>query len=161
MHVSTKKIVCGLLFRVIGSGLTVKGVNDMRKAKASNSWPTAPAKITKSTVDVQRKTGDRKKKMYSAKISFDYTVEGIKHSSSKIGVGGIVKSSNKSRAQKTVDKYKVGSTAKAFYDPNDPSMAILESGISYGNVIVTIIGLLCPILGLLVIVFGQEARRTG
>jgi hypothetical protein len=115
---STTKIVFGLFFLVIGIGATVLGVKDMCKAKASNSWPTVSAKITKSAVDLDDAI-DRKDRMYSAKISFDYTVDGRKQSSSKVRVGSISKSNSKSRAQKTVDKYKVGSTAKAFYDPND------------------------------------------
>ncbi len=153
---STTKVVFGLFFLVIGIGVTVLGVKDMCKAKASNSWPTASAKITKSEVDVKREgVGRSETRTYSAEISFDYTVDGRKQSSSKVRIGSISKTNSKSRAQKTVDKYKVGSTAKAFYDPNDPKMAILEPGLSFYSVTATIIGLVFSILGVLVMAFGR------
>ena len=158
--VSTK-VVVGLFFLIIGIGVTVLGVKYMCEAKASKSWPTTSAKITKSVVDVKREgVGQSEKRMYSAEISFDYTVEGIKHSSSKVWIGGLSRTNRKSRSQKIVDKYKVGSTAKAFYDPNDPRMAILEPGLSHASVTVTIIGLVFSILGVLIMAFGRVISRT-
>lgn len=116
----------------LGVFLTLKISWDGYVAHKSKTWPTTKAIITESYYDVitTREKQDngfyRTKTSYSIKLSYEYNVGPVKHTSTRLTSGfeeGVI---DKSEADEIVNKYEFGREVTIFYDPSDHEYAILE-----------------------------------
>ena len=61
--------------------------------------------------------------------------------------------SNKQIAENLLEKYKPGDEVKVYYNPNNPKDSVLEPGISFGMMLMPMLGLVvivCGILGVII-----------
>lgn len=143
-----------LVLVAIGVGALIWGYGSYKKSQEAKSWPTTEGKVISSEVDSRFSrskggTRSRHKTNYSAKVLFEYDVDGKTYTSDKVSLAEY-SSSVRSEAQQVVDKYPVNESVIVYYDPTNPEIAILEPGKLGGIVIPFIIGgmfVLCGILG--------------
>jgi hypothetical protein len=129
-----------IIFMAVGGFFVVQGVREWILADASAAWPTAPGTVMRSEVARHTSTSKgRTRTSYSARIEFDYKLDGVKYRGDRLTFK--VTSSSESGAQETVDRYPVGSTVRVSYDPDDRTRAVLEPGWDWSNPIPIGVGL--------------------
>lgn len=114
----------GIMALVFGSLLTSIGIWNIYKASQSNHWSKTQGKIISFTVEDDFDSID-------AQILYQYVVDGKTYISDKTSFGDIV---TKSDAEVERLKKKYGqpeSLVDVYYDPKNPSHAILEKGNNY------------------------------
>ena len=125
-------LICGGLFVAIFAGvgiyLLIRFNKDKQKAASSQSWPSASGRIVEARVAESTSTdsdGDRST-CYSPQIVYEYEVLGSPLRGDKIYVGLKSSSSNYKKAQEKVAQYPIGKTVSVYYNPDDPTDAVLE-----------------------------------
>lgn len=131
-----------LLILISACGLLIfnNAFQGIGEARESGSWPTVAGKIIRSEMDVD--TDDRRvtsrnrsrtdSKFYSAKIEYEFEVNGTTQRGSRIAAIQYM-NANKEHVQKILNKYSLDRAVKVSYKPDDPSVCVLEPG-SWGGV---------------------------
>ena len=102
----------------------------------TRGWPIADGRVISSRVVRSNRVSD-----YLADIRFEYEVGGRRYQGDRRAVRwGRIRSRFESRARDVVARYPVGSAVSVSYDPQNPSYAMIEPGVSFGSVILLIIG---------------------
>lgn len=113
------------------------------KGQSAKSWPQADADLQKSELKASR---DSEGTTYKAEIEYRYTVGSEVFSSTRISVFD-TESSNEDYHRNIVGTHPVGLKFKVFYNPDDPSYAIIHPGINFGlglfTVLTTIVFIVC------------------
>ena len=135
---STKRLgIVAALILMIGIGLAVKGGFEAKRAVDSRGWPSTTGTVIHTDVhEVQHHNEEYRGSSFYPKVLYRYTVYGESYTADRLTFGGDP-GSNRVSAKKIVDKYPVGMTLTVYYDPNDPSVAVLNIGTSpmaYGMV---------------------------
>lgn len=157
-----------LLLMVGGAAATYFGARKVLEAKESMDWPTTQGKITESSVerDTRRRkpgeTGPLKQVIYRAKILYEYQVDEVPLTGTRIAYAkekGIkVKGDNASsikinralaeaQAQVIVDRYPKGKSVTVHYKPDDPKDCLLEPGLGLQVFVAPLIGVVLFIAG--------------
>ena len=76
---------------------------------------------------------------YSPAVSYNYDVDGTTYSSDLLGFIRVW-TDDESDAQGMVQRYPVGQTVTAYYDPGDPSRAVLDPGVSLNSMLGLLFG---------------------
>lgn len=105
---------------------------------ASTWFPPAPAHITKS--EVTRHSGS-KGSTHGVAVEYTYVVNGTTYTSDRFGFD-TMKSSDSGWAYQAVASFPAGSERTCYYDPRDPSRAVLSKGIRGSDI--TILMFLTP-----------------
>lgn len=134
---STISVVLGL----VGLGVLVWGFIRMRQSARTRSWPTTQGTIRSSRVTsreapaLQTETSydddapaPAPRILYSPQVEYTYTVEGQRYTGTELTLDS-VEVSNKQHAQAHAARYAPGRPVTVFYDPEDPSRALLEPGV--------------------------------
>ena len=118
-------VVFGILFSLGGIAGIWYGVNTVLRASSMKNWPTAEAIVTQSKVRVQRPSSGGSSSTI-AEVRYRYKVEGRTYTSDRV-TSAQYGSSDSSRAYGQVRTYPVGKEVLAYYNPDDPSYAVLET----------------------------------
>jgi hypothetical protein len=91
---------------------------NIRLARESASWPTAPGAVTKS---------ERTARLWQKqpRVTYSYAVDGKVYTSGNVIIGGAV---NPKATDATLSLYPLGSTVTVHYSPRDHALAVLEPG---------------------------------
>ncbi|MDR3466012.1 MAG: DUF3592 domain-containing protein [Xanthobacteraceae bacterium] len=128
-----------------------------RKLQASASWPTAAGTITVSeaiafqnteTDDPGRETVTTQ---YRVDIAFTYKVGGQEYHSDTWKWGWTRIYGGPEQPQAIAAAYPVGKRVQVFYDPNEPSTAVLEPGNPQGSLVQLVFGLVFGLGGLVML----------
>ena len=122
-----------LVFIAIGCYPLYLGVQGVRKAQATRTWPTTPGRITRSQVRVEtnRSRDDKGREKvthsYYADVDYAYEVDGKQHTGHNITVMG---SGGGSRgdAEAILARYPLEATVTVAYNPQSHDDAVLEPG---------------------------------
>ncbi len=113
------------------------------KGQSAKSWPQADAVVRRSELKVTR---DSDGSTYDIEVEYQYSVGSKVFSSSRISVLD-TKSSDEDYHRNIVGTHPVGLKFKVFYNPNDPSYAIIHPGVNFGlglfTVLTTIVFIVC------------------
>ena len=144
-----------------GLAIARVGASQTWEAWQSEKWRQVPGTVTvsdlassKQSHSVDRREGDvvrgRKevsKDVWTPELTYEFELDGQKHEGHRIGVVDLPVESH-SEATNTMDRYAVGKTVAVHVHPVDPTLSILEPGITFGVVGPLIIGgVLCFIMG--------------
>jgi len=164
--------IAGPLFTFLGIALLSVGILNIVKGSARNDWPTTRGEILTSEVQSRLETSDsssgsgsrRRRKttttrVYWAEMKYSYLVEGVSFEGSRVDYGMESRSSKQTRADEIVALYPVGEEVLVYYDPSDPSEAVLEPGVGAGAFIFPLIGVLFTMIGLVMLFFLFRAKR--
>ncbi len=120
-----------LIFGGVGVIILAFGIRSLKEARISAQWPATDGRIISSRVErhVSRSSSSGNTSVtYGADITYDYVVDGHTYEGSRVAVGDI-RTSNRSRAERIVERYAAGTPVEVFYNPDDPSRAVLEAGL--------------------------------
>jgi hypothetical protein len=121
------------VFFIIGTLILLYGANTLYTGWRSPHWPTTDGKILYSAT---RNAG----RNYGAQLWYEYYVQGTRYVAEDYRVGGN-SSPFQDVARAAVIRYPVGGAVKVYYDPANPSKAVLEPGLWYGNFILPALGI--------------------
>jgi hypothetical protein len=108
------------------------------------SFLPVQGEVTHSEVGVNR---DGDGSTFYPDIRFRYTVDGQKYDTGQYRIQ-VINSSGRSGKQKVVRRYPVGSKVEAWYDPDQPEVAVINKSFSFFPVIFLAIGVI--VLGLVI-----------
>ena len=121
------------------------GVNDLRLAQASASWPMTQGKIIESKIHSSR---DSDGTTYKPIVRFTYQVKGQELRGNKVFFGGGgISTGNRSYSRRITQKYPLGKRVKVFYDPSEPRQSVLEAGLRKKSFIQLTFGSLFFLMG--------------
>ncbi len=134
--------VMGMLFAAVACAFIYAWIRELRKARATRSWPTVTGRIM--TSHVHSYTGyDRRthssRKYYDPQVVYEYTINGTRYESHQIAIGIGYSDHRREAVERKVAPYKAGADVEVFYNPNDPTDAVLEHGIA-GGILLLFIG---------------------
>ena len=116
-----------LVFIAIGGTIIRYAIKMAGKARLSASWPSTEGEIAHSAVLYQTDTtANHGTATYKADIAYRYKVAGASYSSSRISLVDFASTSN--RAQSIAQRYPDKARVQVYYNPSDPTDAILEPG---------------------------------
>lgn len=151
-------IVAGLV--LVGFGLlmaVVIGGPAMEEGAQSEDWPTVDGVVKKSRVgDTGRPHREGENREYFPVVSYEYVVDDETYTSDRINfrLEGI-RSHVRPEIEEVVDQYHPGSKVTVYYNPVEPGVSCLETGVHVGGI--ALIGVVCIVIGLLVVVSGVIA----
>lgn len=125
-----------------------------RKAGAARSWPTAAGTVLESALESRRSSNNRGWVNYP-RVIYTYTVSGQSYASSRIAPGMEVGGTG---APGVIAKYPPGAQVKVYYNPQNPSDAVLETNTPASVkilwlVLVIVNLMLCPAIPLFLFLF--------
>ena len=137
-----------LIFGALGIVFLVVALVSRQKAQASQSWPTAAARVLASEVreHVRYDSDNQSQFSYEPVVEYSYTVGQQTYSSRRIAYGA--NSFGRGQAQKMIERYPVGSAVTARYNPANPAEAVLETKAA-GAALFLILGIVFLALGVL------------
>lgn len=139
----------GMLFFVLGCVIPVM------QAINSRGWRETPCTITSSELEI---SSDSDGTSYAPKIKYRYSLDGGEFNGDRYSFFKL--SAGRKWAQSIVDRYPVGTTVKCFYDPQQPSQAVLDRSMGIYPIVVGGFTMLFVIVGLGVIFFGFRTPQT-
>jgi len=125
-----------------------QGTIATQNSLASTRWPSVSGVITTSQVaHHQSQDPNSIDTQYEADITYEYTVDGRKLTGHTVGFGDIA-SSDRRPAEAAVARYPVGTKVTVHYDPENPEIAALETGLERGLVLPLGVGASFTLIGL-------------
>ncbi len=147
----------GGIFFILGVGLLLFGLQNQKKAKAAESWPTVNGTIVSARLDEVRHTDRRQGRTYTRvsynpMVEYSYEVAGNTHKGSRIFPGSTM-SYDQGTARNIINRYQPNTTVNVHYDPADPKTSVLETKSKGGSLFI--------IMGIVFIVLGGIAGCVG
>ena len=155
-------VLMSLVFIAIGLGMLYYARRLSAKAQQSLSWPSAEGVISHSAMllQMQQTSSSTNAATYKADVAYRYKVRGRDYSSGRITLLDF--SSTAGRAQSIVNRYADGAPVTVYYNPVDPSDAVLERGGTSGIGVLYIIGAIFAAAGVLFFIGSLTGRvHTG
>ena len=113
---------------LVAAALVIFGLYNLYFSSVSKHWPNTIGIITKSSVVVSSGRGH----FWQAYLRYQYQVNEVQHSCDTYRFGGGSYFSRHS-AEIVVAQYVPGDQVKVFYDPNNPSRAVLAPGMNFAG----------------------------
>lgn len=121
------------------TGLALVGVGLRRMAKASRSrrWPSVPGTVLSSTVSSRMAPPSSQdedsppevpQRLYRPEVRYTYSVGGREFTGSALGLDE-VEISDEPLVREQAARYPPDAAVTVYYDPADPSQAVLEPGV--------------------------------
>ncbi len=133
--------VISVILAVSGLGVLVWGLRRMQQASVAKDWPTAQGTIRSSTVvsreaepiNPQESYDDDAPKpkgqvLYRPEVEYTYTVGGETYTSNTLA-WDVTEVSSRQHAQTQAARYTPKAPVTVYYDPEDPSRALLNPGV--------------------------------
>lgn len=119
-------------FLLFGVGALYGAFDAYRTAVASREWKSVEGEIIEASF-WETSTGSRKAqtaRTYAPQWRYRYEVDGSRYTSSRIRAGELVRSypTEEEARRAARARYPVGMPVRVFYDPADPSSAVLVRG---------------------------------
>ena len=115
----------------------------------SSTWPNIEGIITTSKKHIT-KTGPTSSGVYPV-VKYTYTVDGLEYVFNRIKIGvQSISSSSIDWVEGTLAKYPLDEVVQVYYNPNKPSKAVLEPGMTIRVYGFTLLGLLFYLIGQIV-----------
>lgn len=153
-EISLQNSFIGFILFVAGVLLLVYGGEIVREGVKSKNWNISEATIVHSDLDtkwVSKTALDGNVdwiKMYSSDIAYTYFVDFKQYRSNRVRRHKYWDDKDH-EAKSDLKLYPKWSKAKVYYNPNDPSLAILEPGLVYLDFFVITLGALFVVMGML------------
>jgi Protein of unknown function (DUF3592) len=113
-------------FIVVGFAIVFIGVRSAARDYASADWPKAKGSVRSSMV---RRSTNKNGVSYQADIVYDYAVAGMAYSGDQVSFSQFGLGSS-DHAQSIVDRYPKGAKVQVSYAPVDPTLSVLETGLT-------------------------------
>jgi len=146
------------LFIIMGAAILVFGVRELFRALESTNWPSTTGTVLAS--DLASNTDTESGTTYKPHIVYEYRVQNVAYSSSRISFGDF-SFSDPSHAQAVLNSYPVSKQVTVYYAPSAPSIRVIEPGIHSQAWFVPGFGMLFSVSGLLfAILQNKQLKRV-
>jgi hypothetical protein len=145
------------LFILVGVAALGCGAWTLLQSLRCERWPTAEGMI--ETAEMRRESGSHGSHTYSANISYNYQVAGIRYDGTRLAFGAMSASSE--YAQGILKRYPVGKKVPVHYASDNPELAVLETGIHGGTWICFGVGTVFVLAGWMFMQQSSSANRAG
>ncbi len=116
-----------LIFLGGGSYFIVRSIRYRKNAKQSLSWPSVSGHVLKFYVFERWSSNvDSMSIWYEPHIEYEYQVMGTTYTSDRLYIGPNISFLKLRRSQDIINRLTDGVTVKVFYNPDDPSEAVLD-----------------------------------
>ena len=149
-------LIFSLMF-IVGGWLFYNHVSQtiIDEANASKDWPMVQGVVSFSSIKTSISDGDE---MYSVDLEYNYTVQAKNYTGDRIAT--IMSSTNSlSSVEKDLRKYPVGEHVSVYYNPEAPSISMLEPGAGLFTYVITYGPLLFCLVGFLMLL--QVLKKIG
>ncbi|MAS94062.1 MAG: hypothetical protein CMO55_12775 [Verrucomicrobiales bacterium] len=123
----------GIAFLAVGIYRMTPSWETIQNARASTSWTETEAKITGARINViEGSTSTGTPNRYQPTAGYTYQVDGTEYTGENIRFAELDYHNRgaRNKAQKVIDPYSNYPTVKAYYNPADPSVSVLEPGVT-------------------------------
>jgi hypothetical protein len=117
--------ITGSLFILVGLAIALYGLIQVWNAWKSNSWVAIEGEIIESTVKSQRDSDGRN---YSPAVRYSFRIGGHDYVGTRVFFGDRYSERDTAYANKYVAQYPAGSKVTVYYNPTEPSSAVLQRG---------------------------------
>jgi hypothetical protein len=142
-------LVFGFVFGLVGVIFLIVGLITRSKTQTAKSWPTAQGTIVSTELrehnDDDSESGSSTV-LFEPVVMYSYQAMGVACSGKKIGYG--TDRLDRSSAQKKINQYPAGSRVTVYYNPENPSEAVLEVN-GTGSKVFLILGIVFLVLGVI------------
>jgi hypothetical protein len=125
--------VCGL-FVLAGLVMAAYGGTLLYRAQQSTGWPCTDGRITRSEIVLNDAS-------YSPTVVYAYMVDGVDYQGTDIACAPRISTGDGDYARRCVARYPVGAPVAVYYDPDEPTTAVLEPGLSGKSFVPVVFGL--------------------
>ena len=142
---------------VAGVALVLFGLSFLKTATASQQWPTVQGTVQAVTITRDRiDTSASPAYTYTYTVTYSYEVDGSSHRGDRYSLGDGSTASKRYPERSdaiaaAAQNHRIGQTVTVYYNPADPSSAILKPGVNIGTVVPLILGLFFIASGSLII----------
>lgn len=142
-------LACGMV--TIGLILSIIGAFGARMGRASLRWSSTPGQVQDSRVAWDPLSG-----RYQARVRYIYTVNGQEHQAERVSFrqGLPLAGPRGALAREEAARYSPEQPVAVYYDPADPSRAVLEPGADHAAMILLGVGGLFFVIGLMMGIVG-------
>ena len=117
------------------------------KTGSAKGWPSTTGKVISSEMEARRsRSGSGYSTAYYAVVLYEYIVNGQRLQSNRLTLGTPIGTGFTGGVQKKLQQYPVGSRVEVFYNPDDPTEAVLEIKAPSGSIYLFIALLIVAIL---------------
>ncbi len=133
-----------------GVTLTYVGWKRVRNGRDSQSWTSVEGTIISS--DIDRKvyridTEARSEFAYFPAVHYRYRVGGVSYQSDRVSAEADIGRGRSGLATQIAARYPAGKRCRVYYDPADPSDAVLERGSGGVSMLYLVCGVICLLGG--------------
>ena len=138
-----------IILLIIGAVLLIKFVRDIMMGQKSRSWPVASGTVIQSTMETYHDTDEdgSTSTTHGVKVHYKYAVGGQEYESWRRTFSE-VRTSSMRRTQEILARYPQGASVDVYYDPADPSSAVLETGVGSSSYIFMALAIVLILAGL-------------
>lgn len=142
---------------IVGGWLFYKHVSQtiIDEANASKDWPTVQGMVSFSDIRSSISDGDE---MYRVDLEYNYTVQTVNYTGNRISTISS-STSSLSSVEKDLRKYPEGEIVSVYYNPEAPSISMLEPGAGFFTYVITYGPLLFCFVGLMMLL--QVFKKVG
>lgn len=141
---------------IAGAGLVTLAVGFVRLAASARtkSWPHVEGTVLSSTVEekVSQEPSEedgapaRELRVFTASVKYRYKVGEKQLTGDRLSLDEL-ETSNRNTAVELAARYPPGASISVFYEPRDPTEAVLQPGVSGGSAIIPLVGVGLVLLG--------------
>jgi hypothetical protein len=129
-------VIVALPFLIIALIFLFLWIRARRQVGGARNWPSTTGRVISSEMEARRSHSSEGgySTSYYAVVLYEYMVDGKRYQSNRLTLGTPIGTSFTGRVQKKLQEYPVGNRVQVFYDPDDPTEAVLEVKAPVGNV---------------------------
>ncbi len=125
----------------------------MKEYKSSKSWPSVSGTITRSEIETRAEWDSKKKKTiktYIPHINYTFYVKDREFRGTRVSFGDYT-SNSRMAVRVLIRDYPINKTVQVYYNPQDPSMCVLERKLGLGSYVALIVAIMFGLAGLLIV----------
>jgi hypothetical protein len=140
-----------LFLTVLCPGLLIYQASQTRRQLASTGWPSVPGEVQGI---IAKTWSDRDNHIkYYGRVIYRYAVNGKEYTSDLTDLGPGSKRASREDALADVSRFQPGMAVTVYYDPDDPSVGIIEKGIPTMHLVLLIGLIVGTVVGVVVSFF--------
>ena len=138
-----------IIVLVIGLVVLVKFGRDILLGQKSRSWPKISGTILQSSLEAHHHTDDdgRTSTTYGVMVSYKYSVSGQEFEGNRRTFSD-VRTGSRRRTEALLARYPQGGQVDVYYDPQDPSSCVLETGVGGSTYVLLVFAVVLVLVGL-------------
>jgi len=152
---------------VSGGALMLFGLSFLKTATASQQWPTAQGKVQAVTVTRDRtSTSSSPTYTYAYTVTYRYEVNSNPYRGDRYSLGNGSTASKRypERSEATAaaaKNYRIGQSVEVYYNPADPTSAVLKPGANISTFVPLILGLFFIASGVSIVILMRHNAARG